>query len=344
MGHQRARTTLDWIGDHSALLAAEVLETLGLPKAAALRETVELFLNDLEASLLMEETALLAEQLRWQVSRLRALAADIRVEQLVAATLTVLGARLEPDELEAVRAHVARAQHQERSLGFVGHPAADEQPLTEATRAYVEHVVAGDRDAAVRLVMGAVEEGHDVRELLLGVLQPAQVEIGRQWERGEITVAQEHFATAVTELLMTLLYPHLFGGFPSGRRVVAVGMGSSGHEIGIRMVTDLLSTAGWSTTYLGCGVPPDRVVEELVGSQAHVLALSATMAGHVPLARTMVAAVRADPRCAGVKVVVGGRALQLAPGLVVPIGADAVAKDAVEALTVCDALVPLGSV
>jgi methylmalonyl-CoA mutase cobalamin-binding domain/chain len=344
MGNPPARTTLDWIADHSASLAGEVLRALGLPDSPSLRETLQLFLDDLEASLLVDESVLLAEQLRWQASRLGVLAADIGVDRLVAATLDVLGDQLDSGELQALREHVERAQAQRQSLLAKDHPAGGGHALSAATRAYVDHVVAGERDEAVRLVMGAVEGGHDVRGLLLEVLQPAQVEIGRLWETGAITIAQEHFATAVTELVMSLLYPHLFGGFPSGRRLVAVGTGSSGHEIGIRMVADLLSTAGWSTSYLGCGVPCDEVVQELVSRGAHVLAVSATMAAHVPEVRRLVAAVRSEPRCSGVKVVVGGRAFRLAPRLVAHVGADAVARDAVEAISVCDALVPLGTV
>ena len=344
MGNRGAHTPHDWIGGHSATLAAEVVSALRLPADARLHETVELFLTELEASLLMDEPSLLAEQLRWQASRLDVLAPETGVDQLVTGVLEVLRRRMDDADLGALREHVARAAATLHTAPVADAPPHSAQPqLSEATRAYLDNVLAGERDEAVRLVMGAVEGGHDVRGLLLDVLQPAQLEIGRLWEHGEITIAQEHFSTAVTELVMSLLYPHLFGSFPSGRRLVAVGVGPSGHEIGIRMVADLLGRAGWSTTYLGSGLPAEDVVEEVVRHEAHVLALSATMAGHLPLVRTLVAAVRADPRCDGVRIVVGGRVFQLAPGLFRQVGADAVARDGVDAVGVIDALVPAGT-
>ena len=343
MRNSGARTTLELIGGHSAALAAQVLSALRLPVAPRLQETVELFLTELEASLLMGEPALLAEQLRWQGSRLGVLAPGVGVDQLVGAVLDVLAERVDEAELASLREHVAQGEAVLKDATVVdGHPVSGEPGLSDATRAYLDHLLAGERDEAVQLVMGAVEGGHDVRGLLLDVLQPAQLEIGRLWEHGEITIAQEHFSTAVTELVMSLLYPHLFGVFPSGRRLVAVGVGASGHEIGIRMVADLLERAGWSTTYLGTGVPAEEVVEEVVRHEAHVLAVSATMSSHIVLARALVAAVRADPRCDGIRIVVGGRVFQVAPELFRHVGADAVAKDGVEAVGVIDALVPAG--
>ncbi len=57
------------------------------------------------------------------------------------------------------------------------------------------------------------------RRLYLDLFQPAQRELGRLWLLRKIGVAQEHFASAATQRLISARRPALFAGAePSGRR------------------------------------------------------------------------------------------------------------------------------
>ncbi len=47
--------------------------------------------------------------------------------------------------------------------------------------------------------------GRSVGELYLNVLLPAQAELGRMWLAGEINVAEEHFASQATRMVMAQL-------------------------------------------------------------------------------------------------------------------------------------------
>jgi MerR family transcriptional regulator, light-induced transcriptional regulator len=219
-------------------------------------------------------------------------------------------------------------------------PAAVDPPLPPKAQAYLDHVLRGERDAAVDIVLDEVARGTDAQDILLEVLQPVQIEIGRLWEQGRASVAHEHLCTAVTQLCMSMLWPRLNeGAHDHDRTVVATSVGGEAHEVGVRIVADLLRRDGWRAFYLGAGVPASDVVAMLVEQRADVLALSATMAGHVPAVRRLVDAVRDEPRCADVKVVVGGRPFLVAPGLGKAVGADGLAPDAAEAVGVCNALV-----
>ena len=56
----------------------------------------------------------------------------------------------------------------------------------------------GDETAAVSLVGHMMEDGADLVTVLSDVIGAAQREVGRRWQRGLWSVAQEHVATAVT--------------------------------------------------------------------------------------------------------------------------------------------------
>jgi methanogenic corrinoid protein MtbC1 len=325
------------VGPFAPAVTQEVCEAVGLPQDDRLHETVAYLVGNLDAALGLDEPVLLTDQLRWQTARLALVAPEVDLDALLSALREALARRVESDVLRAMELQL----HMAREMLHHDDPApetAPEVPLDVEVQTYLDHVLAGRRHAAVRMVVDAVEAGRDVGSVLLELLQPAQLEIGRLWERGEITVAQEHLTTAVTQLAMAMLYPYLFQGPESERRLVATGVGTEAHEIGIRMVADLAQRDGWSTTYLGSGSPVDGVVDEIVRRAADVLAISATMTSHVPHVRTLIAAVRSDPRCAGVRIVVGGRPFGLAPQLAAHVGADAWAPDGLSAVNVCNAL------
>lgn len=313
-------------------LGAHVAATLGVP-SEPMAELVSLYLVALDASLAEGLPRLLADQLEWQRARLRTVAPQLGPEQVVAAVREEVAAVLSLDSLRRLDRHV------EDAWGFVGETGETPAPdLGELARIYLARVLAGDRRGALDVVTAAVDDGARVSELLLDVFQPVQIEIGRLWEQGRVSVAQEHFSTAVTQMAMSMLYPQLFADsapVTPGRTLVAVSAGVEAHEIGLRIVTDLLEAAGWRTAYLGSSVPVSDVVDQVAEHGADVVAVSGTMAGHVRHVRDLVEALRADPRTAAVKVLVGGRAFALAPELVEAVGADGWARDGEEAVAVC---------
>ena len=316
-------------------LGSHVAATLGVP-TEPMAELVVLYLVALDASLAEGLPRLLADQLEWQQTRLRTLAPQLGPGQVVAAVREELAAVLSLEALGRLDRHVADA------WPFVGVETEEPPPeLTGVARTYLDRLLAGDRRGAVDVVTAAVAAGTGVTEMLLQVFQPVQIEVGRLWEQGRVSVAQEHFSTAVTQLAMSVLYPQLFAGAATaatGHTLVAVSAGVEAHEVGLRIVTDLLEAAGWRTTYLGSSVPVQDVVDQVADQRAAVVAVSGTMAGHVRHVRDLVEALRADPRTSGVKVVVGGRAFQLSPELVEAVGADGWARDGAEVVAVCNRL------
>jgi methanogenic corrinoid protein MtbC1 len=193
---------------------------------------------------------------------------------------------------------------------------------------YLELVLAGDRREASRSIIEAADQGIAIREIYLDVLQPVQREIGRLWQLHRISVAQEHLCTAITQLVMSQLYPRLFSGKRRQRSAVGTCVGGELHEIGMRMVVDLLEMEGWDTFYLGADTPHDAVIQQVVDVKADLLAVSVTLANHVDQAAKLIDRLRGDPRCAATKVLVGGLPFNFSPDLWSRVGADATAPDA----------------
>jgi methanogenic corrinoid protein MtbC1 len=211
-------------------------------------------------------------------------------------------------------------------------------PLWAVASEYLAALLHGSRTGAFDVVSRAIDQGSPVRDIYRHVFEPVQQEIGRLWQLNQITVAQEHFCTAATQHIMTRLYSHMFAGERKGRRAVSMCVGRELHEIGLRIITDLLELEGWQTWYLGASVPPAAAVQLCVNQRADVLLVSATLPPHIATVEEVVRLFHGREELAGGKVVVGGRAFRTARQLWRTIGADGYAANADECITLLDRL------
>ena len=208
----------------------------------------------------------------------------------------------------------------------------DRTPHVELARAYLQSLLAGERRLASRLVLDAVATGVPVKEIYLHVFQRAQYEVGRLWQVNEISVAQEHYCTAATQLIMSQLYPYIFSAESTGGTLVATCVAGDLHEIGVRMVADFFEMEGWNTFYLGANTPTADVIRTVVDRKADVLGISVTISNHLQAVSSLIARMRADERCRAVRILVGGHPFVIAPELWRKMGADGFAHDAQAAI------------
>jgi methanogenic corrinoid protein MtbC1 len=201
----------------------------------------------------------------------------------------------------------------------------------EAGDRYLAAIRAGSRRDALAVVDHAVAGGMDARTLYLQVFQPAMHEIGRLWQENRITVADEHLATAITQLAMSRLYEQLFGDrADAGPLLVAACAEDERHELGLRMICDLLELDGWDTVFLGASVPVEDLVRMVKERRPEVVALSASITPHLARVREAVRAIREAMPEGGPVIAIGGRAFAGDAALAERMGADLTAKDAVE--------------
>ncbi len=205
------------------------------------------------------------------------------------------------------------------------------QPLAELSNRYLSALLRYDRHSASALILAAVENKVSIKEIYCYVFERCQYEIGRLWQLNVVSVAQEHYCTASTQLIMSQLYPYIFRSDRTFRgTIVAACVSGELHEIGARMLCDLLEMEGWNTIYLGANVPTSGIVDVLRDNRSNILAVSASMTFHIPAVREVIAAVRLT--IPATRILVGGYAFKIAPNLWRDVGADYWAKDATSAI------------
>ena len=199
-------------------------------------------------------------------------------------------------------------------------------PPDDLLAGYLAALLAGDRRGALRVIDQALEQGSPVAALQRDVVQAAQREIGRLWERNDISIAQEHMATAISHVALSRLFEQASAAQRVGRRVVVACVEGERHEFPARLVADYLDLGGYDVTFLGADVPTDHLLRLLRAHLPDVLALSVTMSFNAPALLQAVERVRAE--MPALPILVGGNALAWEPALATRCGVESCAADA----------------
>ncbi|MBK8975677.1 MAG: cobalamin-dependent protein [Planctomycetes bacterium] len=216
---------------------------------------------------------------------------------------------------------------------------ADGAPHVELARRYLLAALEGRRRDAEQLVIDALEAGTPAAELETHVIMRVQQELGRMWQVGDVHAAEEHFASRLAERLLVRLLDARGRSPRRGLRVVVASVGGNDHDLAVRMLADRFDVDGWDPLLLGANMPASDIAQANEDFDAHLIALSTTMALHVRSAHRVCAEVRGTPRGATTPILIGGHPFRVVADLHRVVGADATAEDLDAAVRVARQLV-----
>lgn len=146
-----------------------------------------------------------------------------------------------------------------------------ETALTEALERF-------DDDAAQRLLDEAFAtrtQDSAIRDVVL----PCMHAIGDRWAHGQVSVAQEHFATALIRGRLLGLARGWSGG--AGPRALLACPPGEGHDLGLLCFGLTLRRKGWRITFLGADTPLDTTVEAASAIGPDLVVIAGTLAEHM---------------------------------------------------------------
>jgi len=133
-------------------------------------------------------------------------------------------------------------------------------------------------EPAAQAVLDRLFSDLTVEGALRDVLMPYLQRLGARWAEGEITVAQEHFASGVVRSRLTGLArgwgsglgPHALLACPPGE----------GHDIGLLMFGIVLHRGGWRVGYFGVDTPLEDLVTIARRAEPDLVVLAASAPTH----------------------------------------------------------------
>jgi methanogenic corrinoid protein MtbC1 len=157
----------------------------------------------------------------------------------------------------------------------------------------------GDDELAAWVLRNALA-GQRRADVYDGILRDAMTLVGRHWEDGRWSVAEEHLAS---QTLFRALDRVRSQPGPEGRigpLAVLAGVAGEYHALGLACLAHVLTDDGWTVANLGADVPAADLVRFLQRNHASLVALTARLPERELAVREAVAAARAvcpdDPR------------------------------------------------
>lgn len=202
-----------------------------------------------------------------------------------------------------------------------------------AAEEYFDALHRADELHAVDLVAGLLDAGVPGEDVLLRLVAPAQVRIGLLWQTGEWSVAQEHAATCIAERVVGTVALRTRRAGRRGRVVLGC-LDGEWHALAGRILGEVLRMHDWTVTYLGASVPPTQLVSFVHQYGPDVVALSAAVPTHLPVAHRTITAVQRT----GTPVLAGGPGFGADGRWADRLGVDGWAATAVDAVALLDRL------
>ena len=115
----------------------------------------------------------------------------------------------------------------------------------------------------------------DLELTLTGIVRPLLQAVGERWERGELTVADEHLVTEAVRTRLAQLLADVGGGV-RGAAVLACAPGER-HELGLMTAAIALHRDGWKVVYLGGDTPVADAAALAARLSARLLGISLAM-------------------------------------------------------------------
>ena len=201
----------------------------------------------------------------------------------------------------------------------------------EASEKLLTAMINADRVGAAALIDQALVAGIEPRQVIVDILDPAIVQLGRLWEEEAMSLAQNFVASKIAEDTLLRCIPENAAKAHTKGAVVIGNIEDDFHSLGRKTVGLFLSAAGWDVYDLGNDVAAEELLEKAIEVNACVIGASAMMQTTALNIRKLRELIDARGLTGQIKLAVGGAVFNWRPDLVAEVGSDGTAQNAVGA-------------
>ena len=178
-------------------------------------------------------------------------------------------------------------------------------------RAYLDGMIQGNYKRCEEIVSDFLSRNIEPVELYTGLFQRSLYQVGELWEKNRISVTTEHLATAITERLLAIVYPSILKKFRkrgAGQRAVISCSVNEYHQVGARIVADMLELHGWDVYFLGANTPVNDLLLMIQKTNPNLLGLSLSIYFNMVNFNRVIQAVRSE--YSELEIIIGGQAFR----------------------------------
>lgn len=196
------------------------------------------------------------------------------------------------------------------------HAKIDEVPLSDELRLFLEWLIAKNRKEATDYMLSILKKGVPIETIYSDFLTIALQEIGRRWQKNEMSVVDVHVATDICRYIIMRLVDSMTTPKKLPYRALVTCVPGEEHEMGPELIENYLELQGWDVFTMGHIAPEDDILETITTNKPDVVFLSVTLVAHLPSAKAL--AIKIREQVPHAKIVMGGYAAVLAGDTLAP--------------------------
>lgn len=162
-------------------------------------------------------------------------------------------------------------------------------------------------EQAKDLIKHVRSQGVMLTTIIQRIFIPVLYNIGIGWQRGEVSVAQEHYITAIIDRMIDFLSESQGVGPSLEFSSVFMSPGGEEHVLTLKMAAEFFKAAGWKTRFIGMNVPLDGLLEVIKEENASVLVMASLTVDGMNSAGYLISALRGILGNGAPLVLLGGR-------------------------------------
>jgi methanogenic corrinoid protein MtbC1 len=210
--------------------------------------------------------------------------------------------------------------------------------IDDFSKQYLDALLEPNNLAASTLVKETLTKQPSAIQVYKGI-ELAMHRIAELWQKNQISLADEHVATAITQECLIYCYEHILLNIKNnGRSVISFTVEEELHDVGINMVNHLLEYHGFDVTYLGNNLSHRDACSYLLKNKPEIIAISMSLYTHFPQMQQMTHYIKNEPELSHSKIIIGGYGFRHNKGLLNAIQYDYYAGNIDELLYVLKSL------
>lgn len=178
----------------------------------------------------------------------------------------------------------------------------------EEYKRFLQYLINGYKNKARDLIINMYNMGIDIQWIYFNILEVALKEVGFLWEVGKIDVWNEHYISeSILDIMRELKSYQKINEQREGS-IICLTAGSEQHNIGIKMISDLLEVSGIKVIYLGSNIPTLSIINAIQSENPKFIAISVTISNNIESAKNVIKAIRSYFKNKSPLIIVGGMA------------------------------------
>ncbi|QQS35786.1 MAG: cobalamin-dependent protein [Ignavibacteriales bacterium] len=174
---------------------------------------------------------------------------------------------------------------------------------------YFNNLIEGKKQRCSEIVKELLSQKTDIKDVYTDLYQRSLYRVGKMWDEGSLTVAEEHAASQITLELITSIKPKKSGKNKSVKKAIISCIDKEHHEIGALMVSNIFEFNGWDTKFLGASVPSKDLLKLIKSFKPELVGLSFNL--YLNLLRLLNVIEHIRKFFPEQKIVIGGQAARL---------------------------------